>query len=86
MTKVTGVGRRRRRMQVIDDFRIKWRYWDLKEKADDRKEVKTTIHYMKTRKKYVFLQVPGAANKQHNNNNNNNNNNDNNNTLQRFFM
>ena len=37
MTDVKGVGRRRRRTQLIDDLRNRRRYWELKEEAEDRK-------------------------------------------------
>ena len=35
MTEVKGVGRRR--TQLLDDLRYRRRYWELKEKAEDRK-------------------------------------------------
>ena len=37
MTEVKGVGRRRRRTQLLDDLRNRRRYWELKEEAEDRK-------------------------------------------------
>ena len=33
-----GVGRRRRRTQLLDDLRNRRGYWELKEKAEDRKK------------------------------------------------
>ena len=35
MTEVKGV--RRRRTQILDDLRIRRRYWELMEEAEDRK-------------------------------------------------
>ena len=44
MTKVKGVGRRRRRRgrrtQLLDDLRNRRRYWELKEEAEVRKSWK----------------------------------------------
>jgi hypothetical protein len=37
MMEVKGVGRRRRRTQLLDDLRNMRRYWELKEEAEDRK-------------------------------------------------
>ena len=37
MMEVKGVGRRRRRTQLLNDLRNKRRYWELKEEAEDRK-------------------------------------------------
>jgi hypothetical protein len=39
MTEVKGVGRRRRRTQLLDDLRNR-RYCELKEEAEDRKRCK----------------------------------------------
>ena len=36
MTEVKGIGRRRRRTQLLDDLRNRRRYWELKEEAEDR--------------------------------------------------
>ena len=36
MTEVKGIGRRR--TQLFDDLRNRRRYWELKEKAEDRKD------------------------------------------------
>ena len=47
MTKVKGVGRRRRRRrrtQLLDDLRIRRRYWELKEEAKDRKKWRQFIN------------------------------------------
>jgi hypothetical protein len=38
MTEVKGIGRRR--TQVLDDLRIRRRYWQLKGEAEDRKKWK----------------------------------------------
>ena len=36
MTEVNGIGRRR--TKLLDDFRNRGRWWDLKEEAEDRKD------------------------------------------------
>jgi hypothetical protein len=33
---VKGVGRRRRRTQLLDDLNNRTRYWEIKEEAEDR--------------------------------------------------
>ena len=43
MTGVKGVGRRR--TQLLDDLRNR-RYWELKEEAEDRKKMETTVHQL----------------------------------------
>jgi hypothetical protein len=37
MTEEKGIGRRRRRTQLLYDLRKRRRYWELKEEAKDRK-------------------------------------------------
>ena len=37
MTEVEGVGRRRRRTQLLDDLRNRRRYWELRDETDGRK-------------------------------------------------
>ena len=37
ITEVEGIGRKRRRTQLLDDLRNRRRYWELKEKDEDRK-------------------------------------------------
>ena len=43
MTEVRGVARRR--TQLLDDLRDR-RYWELKEEAEDRKKMETTVHQL----------------------------------------
>ena len=43
MMEVKGLGRRRRRIiQLLDDFRKRRRYWELKEEAEDLKRWRRT--------------------------------------------
>jgi hypothetical protein len=42
MTEMKGVGRRR--TQLLDDFRNRRRYWELKEEAEDRKSWRQFIN------------------------------------------
>jgi hypothetical protein len=35
MTGVKGLGKRRRRTQLLDDLRNRRRYWELKEETED---------------------------------------------------
>ena len=37
--EVKGVGRRRRRIKLLDYLRKRRRYWELKEEAEDRKNM-----------------------------------------------
>ena len=42
ITEMTGVGRRR--TQLLDDLRNRRRYWELKEEAENRKKIETTVY------------------------------------------
>ena len=50
MTEMEGI-RRRRRTQLFDDFRNRRRYWELKEKAEDKKKMETSVYHTNIRKK-----------------------------------
>jgi hypothetical protein len=51
LTEVKGVGRRR--TQLLDDLRNRRRYWELKEEAEDKKKIETTVYQSNIRKKYI---------------------------------
>ena len=42
MTEIKGAGIRR--TQLLDDLRNRGRYWELREKAGDRKKMETTVY------------------------------------------
>ena len=46
MTEVKEVGRRR--TQLLDNLRNRRRYWKLKEEAENRKKVETTVYQSNT--------------------------------------
>ena len=54
--EVKVVGRRRRRIQLFDDFKKIRRYWDLQEKAEYRKE-ETEVYQWNTRDKYKLSSI-----------------------------
>ena len=51
MTEVKGVGRRR--TQLLDDLGNRIRYWELKEEAEDRKKMETTLYQKNISKKCI---------------------------------
>ena len=59
MTEVKGVERRRK--QLLDDLRTRRRYWQLKEKTEDRKR---WIEHQAENTNYI-PQVHGPPDKQH---------------------
>ena len=60
MIEVKGVGRR---TQIFNDLRNR-RYLELKEEAEDRKKMETTVYHTNMRKKCYLAQVHGPAMKQ----------------------
>ena len=54
MTEVKGVGRRR--TQLLDYLRNR-RYWELKEEAEVRKKMGTTVYQSNIRKKFKLTSI-----------------------------
>ena len=51
MTEVKGV--RGRRTQLVDNLTNRRRYWELKEEAEFKKNMKMTVYQSNIRKKYI---------------------------------
>ena len=55
MTEVKAIGRRR--TQLLDDFRNRRRYWEIKEEAEDRKKKKNENDSSNIRKKHMLSSI-----------------------------